>query len=199
MDGQLKKRHTLEAVSQVILRESSNQSLMVIVEDLHWIDIETQALLNLFADRITDARVLLMVSYRPEYHDNWANRTDYTQLRLEPLGQQNAGEMLSALLGDAAELVPLKRTIIERAEGNPFFIEELVHALFDEGALVRNGTIKVSRSISQLRIPPTAQAVLAARIDRLPAEQKELLQTRAVMGRVSSLGLIGRVMPTSLR
>src|SRR5215472_2042216 len=101
--------------------------------------------------------------------------------------------MLLALLGDALELGPLKRTIIERTEGNPFFIEELVQALFDEGALVRNGTIKIARSLSQLRIPPTAQAVLAARIDRLPAEQKELLQTLAVVGREFPIGLVRRV------
>lgn len=197
MDGQLKKRHTLEAITQVVLRESLNQPLMVIFEDLHWIDAETQALLNVLADRIADSRVLLMMSYRPEYHDEWRGRADYTQLRLEPLGQQNAGEMLSALLGDAPELTSLKRTVVQRTEGNPFFIEELVQALFDEGALVRNGTIKVARSLSQLRIPPTAQAVLAARIDRLPGDRKELLQTLAIVGRESSLGLIGSVVPLS--
>src|SRR5215472_8354900 len=105
--------------------------------------------------------------------------------------------MLLALLGDALELGPLKQTIIERTEGNPFFIEELVQALFDEGALIRNGTVKVARSLLQLRIPPTAQAVLAARIDRLPAEQKELLQALAVVGRQFPLRLIRRVMPLS--
>jgi tetratricopeptide (TPR) repeat protein len=105
--------------------------------------------------------------------------------------------MLSGLLGEAPELLPIKRTIIERTEGNPFFIEELVQALFDEGVLVRNGTIKVGRSISQLRIPPTAQAVLAARIDRLPAEQKELLQTLAVVGREFPIGLIRGVVQLS--
>jgi tetratricopeptide (TPR) repeat protein len=165
----------------------------VIFEDLHWIDGETQALLNLLADGIANAHILLMVNYRPEYHHEWGNRSHYVQLRLDPLGSQSAAEMLSALLGEAPELAPIKQIIIERTEGNPFFIQELVQALFDDGVLVRNGTVKVGRSLSQLRIPPTAQAVLAARIDRLSPEQKELLQTLAVVGREFPVGLIQRV------
>jgi class 3 adenylate cyclase/predicted ATPase len=197
MDGLMKKRRTLEAIKRILLRESLNQPLIVVFEDLHWIDGETQALLNLLADGIANARVLLMVNYRPEYHHEWGNRTYYTQLRLDPLGKENADEMLSVLLGDAVELVPLKQTIIERTEGNPFFIEELVQALFEEGALVRNGTVKLARSVSTLHLPPTTQGVLAGRIDRLPAEQKELLQTLAVLGKEFSVGLIRRVVQRS--
>jgi predicted ATPase len=103
--------------------------------------------------------------------------------------------MLSALLGDGIELAPLKQLVIERTEGNPFFIEEMVQALFDEGALVRNGVVKVTRSLSQLRLPATVQGMLAARIDRLSAEQKDLLQMLAVIGRESPLGLISQVAP----
>jgi class 3 adenylate cyclase/tetratricopeptide (TPR) repeat protein len=193
MDGQVKKRRTLDAIKRVLLRESLNQPLILMFEDLHWIDSETQALLNLLADAIASAHILLMVNYRPEYHHEWGNRSHYVQLRLDPLASQSAAEMLSGLLGEAPELVAIKRTIIERTEGNPFFIEELVQALFDEGVLVRNGTVKVGRSLSHLRIPPTAQAVLAARIDRLSPEQKQLLQTLAVVGREFPLGLIRRV------
>jgi predicted ATPase len=95
--------------------------------------------------------------------------------------------MLSALLGDSVELNPLKRLVVERTEGNPFFIEEMVQALFDEGALTRNGTVQVSRSLSQIRLPLTVQGVLASRIDRLPTEHKQLLQTIAILGRESPL------------
>ena len=193
MDGQVKKRRTLDAIKRVLLRESLNQPLIVIFEDLHWIDAETQAALNLLADGIADAHILLMVNYRPEYQHEWGNRSHYIQLRLDPLGGQNAAEMLLALLGEDPELGPIKRTIIERTEGNPFFIEELVQVLFDEGVLVRNGRVKVGRPVSQVRLPPTAQAVLAARIDRLPPEQKALLQTLAVVGREFPIGLIRRV------
>jgi len=101
--------------------------------------------------------------------------------------------MLSTLLGAGVELTPLKRMVIERTEGNPFFIEEMVQGLFDDGTLIRNGQVKIARSLAQLRLPPTVQGVLASRIDRLPAEQKELLQTLAVIGRESLLGLLGKV------
>src|ERR1700719_48480 len=190
MDPQIKRRRTLDAIKRIILRESLNQPTVVIFEDLHWIDGETQALLDLLADGIANARVLMLVNYRPEYRHEWGNKSYYAQLRLDALGRESAGEMLSTLLGDGVELDPLKRMVIERTEGNPFFIEEMVQTLFDEGAIVRNGTVKVERSPSQLRLPSTGQGILAARIDRLGAEQKDLLQTLAVMGRESPLALI---------
>src|SRR5216683_3112946 len=138
MDGQIKKRRTLEAIKRIVLRESLNQPLMVIFEDLHWIDQQTQELLNLLADSIGTAKFLLLVNYRPEYRHEWGNRTHYTQLRLDPLEAESAVEMLSSMLGEGPNLQPLKRLIIERTEGNPFFIEETVQVLLDEGALVRN-------------------------------------------------------------
>src|SRR5580698_2717856 len=180
MDGQLKKRRTLDANKRILLRESLNQPLMVILEDLHWIDEQTQELLNLLADSIGTAKFLLLVNYRPEYSHQWNSKTYYTQLRLDPLAKDSAEEMLSALLGDNAELVPLKRVIIEKTEGNPFFMEETVQVLLDEGALVRNGHFRLTKPLRELKIPPTVQAILAARIDRLPSNQKELLQTLAV-------------------
>jgi class 3 adenylate cyclase/predicted ATPase len=193
MDPQVRRRRTLDALKRIIIRESLNKLTAVIFEDLHWIDGETQALLDLLADSIANSRVLLLVNYRPEYHHEWANKSYYSQFRLGALGRESAGEMLAALLGEGIELVPLKRLMIERTEGNPFFIEEMVQALFEKGALVRNGAVKVTRSLSQLRLPPTVQGILASRIDRLPAEQKELLQTQAVIGRESSLGLLRQI------
>jgi hypothetical protein len=131
MDGQIRKRRTLEAIKRIVLRESLNQPLMVIFEDLHWIDGETQVLLNLLADSIGTAKLLLLVNYRPEYSHQWNSKTYYTQLRLDPLGKESADEMLTALLGDGRDLVPLKRLIIERTEGTPFFMEEMVQVLFE--------------------------------------------------------------------
>src|SRR5712692_5127030 len=183
MDGQIKKKRTLEAIKRIVLRESLDQPLMVIFEDLHWIDGETQAFLNLLADSIGTAKILLLVNYRPEYSHQWNSKTYYTQLRLDPLGKDNAEEMLSALLGDGTDLIPLKRLIVERTEGTPFFMEEIVQALFEDGVLKRNGAVNLTRSLDQLKIPPTVQAILAARIDRLPADAKDLLQALAVFGR----------------
>jgi class 3 adenylate cyclase/predicted ATPase len=195
MDGQVKKRRTLDAIKRILLRESMNQPLMVIFEDLHWIDDETQALLNLLADSIGTTKILLLVNYRPEYSHQWNSKTYYTQLRLDPLGKESAQEMLSALLGDNPDLGPLKRVIIEKTEGNPFFMEETVQVLLDEGALERNGVTHLTRPISELKIPPTVQGILAARIDRLPHDAKDLLQTLSVAGREFPLSLIRAALP----
>ena len=194
MDGQVRKRRTLEAIKRILLRESMNQPLMVIFEDLHWIDEQTQEFLNLLADSIGTACVLLLVNYRPEYSHQWNSKTYYTQLRLDPLGKESADEMLSALLGDGVEVRALKRVIIERTEGNPFFMEETVQVLFDEDALARDGSaVKLMRSLNTLKIPPTVQGILAARIDRLPSDAKDLLQALAVIGREFPLSLIRAV------
>jgi tetratricopeptide (TPR) repeat protein len=213
MDAQVRRRRTLDAVKRILLRESLNQPLMVIFEDLHWIDEETQAFLNLLADSIGTAKILLLVNYRPEYSHQWGSKTYYTQLRLDPLGKESAEEMLSALLGDSASLArsvagqrqgegtdlsALKRLIIEKTEGNPFFMEETVQVLLDEGALVREGSaVKLTRPLGELKIPPTVQGILAARIDRLPSAEKDLPQTLAVIGREFPLSLISAVIPKS--
>jgi len=198
MDGQIKKRRTLDAIKRILLRESLNQRLMVIFEDLHWIDDETQALLNLLADSIGTAKLLLLVNYRPEYSHQWNSKTYYTQLRLDPLGKESADEMLSALLSDSPDIQALKRVIIERTEGNPFFMEETVQVLFDEGALVRDrAAVRLTRPLAELKIPPTVQAILAARIDRLPPAEKDLLQTLAVIGKEFQLSLVRAVVSTS--
>jgi class 3 adenylate cyclase/tetratricopeptide (TPR) repeat protein len=193
MDAQIRRRRTLDALKRILLRESLNQPLILVFEDLHWIDAQTQEFLNLIADAIGNARVLLLVNYRPEYRHDWGHRTFYTQLRLDPLGEYSAESLLSALMGDAADLTPLKRMIIERTQGNPFFIEEIVQTLFDDGVLVRDGGIQLVRSLSQVRVPATVQGVLAARIDRLTLPEKDLLQTLAVLGREFPLPLVRKV------
>ena len=182
MDAQVRRRRTQDAVKRIVLRESLKQPLMLIFEDLHWIDGETQAFLNLLAEGMANAPVLLLVNYRPEYSHQWSSKTYYTQLRLDPLGPESAEQMLSTLVGDSDELVPLRRLIIEKTEGNPLFMEEIFQALIEDGSLQRNGKVKLFRPVEQLKLPPTVQGILAARIDRLPPEQKELLQTLAVIG-----------------
>jgi class 3 adenylate cyclase/tetratricopeptide (TPR) repeat protein len=193
MDPQIRRRRTQEAIKRILLRESLNQPLIVIFEDLHWIDAETQALLNHLVDAIANARILLLVNYRPEYLHEWGSRTHYIQLRLDPLGRHSAAEMLAALLGDEAELEPLKRLIADKTEGNPFFVEEMVQTLSEQGVIVRNGRVKLRQPLATIKVPPTVEAVLASRIDRLPPGEKELLQILAVTGREFTFPLIRRV------
>jgi len=193
MDALVRRRRTHEAIKRILLRESLNQPLIVVFEDLHWIDAETEAVLGVLADAIANARILLLVNYRPEYSHGWGNRSYYTQLRLDPLRPENAQELLSTLIGDATELSALKRLVIDKTEGNPFFIEEIVQALFEQGVLMSNGTVKLARPFSQLRLPATVQGVLSSRIDRLPSKEKEILQTFAVIGREFSISLARRL------
>jgi class 3 adenylate cyclase len=190
MDAQVRQRRILDWIKRILLRESLNQPLLVIFEDLHWIDDETQALLNLLAESIATAKILMLVNYRPEYTHGWGNKTYYTQLRLDPLGLESAEEMLDALLGAGPELAALRRLTIERTEGNPFFMEEIVQALYEEGVLARNGGAHLTRPLDGLKIPTTVQAILASRIDRLASAEKDLLQTLAVIGKEFPLALV---------
>jgi tetratricopeptide (TPR) repeat protein len=192
-DVQLKKRRTLEAIKRILLRESLNQPLMLIFEDLHWTDEQTQELLNLLADTIGTSRILLLVNYRPEYRHDWNRKTYYTQLRLDPLGPVGAEELLTALLGDDDLLAPVRRLVIERTAGNPFFLEEMVQALLEEGVLARNGTIRLVKPLNEVKLPSTVQGVVASRIDRLQPAHKQLLQTISIIGREFPLALVRRI------
>ncbi len=184
LDPPQRRRATLEALRRLLLRESQAQPLLLVFEDLHWIDAETQALLDTFVESLPTARILLLVNYRPEYTHTWANKSYYTQLRIDPLGQASAEEMLAALLGGDPSVQPLTALLIERTEGNPFFLEESARSLVETGALAgERGAYRLVQSVEGLRVPATVQAILAARIDRLPAEHKRLLQTAAVIGK----------------
>jgi class 3 adenylate cyclase len=200
VDPQLRRRRTFEAITRLLLRESLNQPVLLLLEDLHWLDSETQAWLTLFSERVATARLLLMVNYRPEYQHGWGSKTYYTQLRLDPLGPEEAQALLTALLGSDAALQPLKQFISAKTEGNPFFMEEIVQTLVDQGVLLRTPTGETrlaapwtNRSLAALQLPPTVQGVLAARIDRLPAEEKALLQTLAVLGKEFAWSLLTAV------
>jgi predicted ATPase len=159
------------------------QPLLLVCENLHWIDAETQAFLDGLVESLPAARLLLLVNYRPEYQHGWGTKTYYTQLRLDPLPPTSAKAMLQSLLGDDAGLEPLKQRLIERTQGNPFFLEESVRALVETQVLVGDrGAYRLARALPSTQVPATVQAVLAARIDRLPLEEKQLLQTAAVIG-----------------
>jgi tetratricopeptide (TPR) repeat protein len=191
LDPPQRLQRTLEALRRVLLRESQAQPLLLVCEDLHWIDSETQALLDRLAEGLPTARILLLVNYRPEYQHGWGSKTYYTQLRLDPLPPAGADEVLQALLGDDPSLAALKRLLIARTEGNPFFLEESVRMLVETGVLVGEpGACRLAQSLPTIQVPATVQAVLAARIDRLPPEDKRLLQTAAVIGTEVPLPLL---------
>jgi class 3 adenylate cyclase/tetratricopeptide (TPR) repeat protein len=193
LDPALRRRQTLDAVKRLLLRESQVQPLLVVIEDLHWIDSETEAVLDGLIESLPAARLLLLVNYRPEYQHAaaWGSRTYYGRLMLEPLPTEGAERLLAALLGSSPGLDPLKRLLIAQTEGNPFFLEEGVRTLVETSALIgERGAYRQARPLPAIVVPATVQAVIAARIDRLCAMDKALLQTASVLGKDVPLGLL---------
>jgi len=179
-----RRRLSLDAVRRLLLRESRVQPLVLVLEDLHWIDAETQNLLDSIVESLPAAPVLLLVNYRPEYSDSWSGKSYYRQIRIEPLRPESADELLRVLVGDGPELASLKRLLIERTEGNPFFLEESVRTLVETGALVGGrGAYRLIEDAQVIHVPATVQALLAGRIDRLLPEEKRLLQAASVIGK----------------
>ncbi len=194
MEPQQRRRYTFDAIKRVLIRESQRQPLLIVFEDLHWIDNETQTFLDSLIESLPMARTLLLVDYRPEYSHGWGDKSYYTQLRVDPLQPNSAEELLHYLLGSHEDLVPLKELLIHRTEGNPFFAEESVRSLVETGFLVgEKRAYRPGLKIDEIRIPGTVQNVLADRIDRLPLEEKRLLQTAAVIGVIVPLTLLRAV------
>jgi class 3 adenylate cyclase/tetratricopeptide (TPR) repeat protein len=203
LDPPQRRQQTLEAVKRLMLRESQVQPLLLVFEDLHWIDTETQTLLDSLVDSIPSARILLLVNYRSEYRHTWGRKSYYTEIRLDPLPPQRAEELLHDLLGDAPALQPLKQILITRAEGTPLFLEEIVRTLVETHVLVgERGAYRLAGAVGAMHVPATVQAVLATRIDRLSSEEKRLLQSASIIGKVvpfSLLQAIAELSPEALR
>jgi class 3 adenylate cyclase/tetratricopeptide (TPR) repeat protein len=177
-------RRALDAVKRVLLRESRVQPLLMVFEDLHWIDAETQRVLDSLVESLPTAPILLAVNYRPEYRHDWGGKTYYRQLRIDPLPPESADELLLTLLGDDRSLAPLKPLLIERTEGNPLFLEESVRTLVETGVLGGDpGAYRLTGAVQAAQMPPTVQTILAARIDRLAPALKRLLQAASVVGK----------------
>jgi class 3 adenylate cyclase/tetratricopeptide (TPR) repeat protein len=194
LDPSQRRQRTLDALKRLFLRESQGQPLSLVFENLHWIDAETQAFLDGLVESLPAARIILLVNYRPEYQHGWGQKTYYTQLRLDPLPPASAEGMLQSLLGTDVGLDLLKQRLIERTQGNPFFLEESVRSLVETHGLIReSGAYRLAKALPSIQVPSTVQAVLAARIDRLPPEEKALLQTAAVIGTEVPLALLQAV------
>ena len=205
MDPQIRRQRTFGALKQLFLYESRKQPLILIFEDLHWLDSETQGFLDTFVESVASAPLLLLVNYRPEYRHEWGQRTHYTHLHLAPFGKAEAEEFLGVLLGTSggannhSPLQSLKHLILDKTDGTPFFMEEIVQELIEQGVLIASGVgaglrpAPTAKSLTDLHIPTTVQGVLAARIDRLAPDEKALLQQLAVIGREFPLSLLKAV------
>jgi len=194
LDPMLRRQRTRDGIKALLLRESRVQPLVLIFEDLHWIDSETQALLDSLVASLPAAAILLLVNYRPEYRHGWGSRTYYRQLRIDPMTAETASEFLESLLGDDAALGSVKQLLIERTDGNPFFLEECVRALVESEVFTGSrGRYRLTRPLQGIQVPATVQAILAARIDRLDVHSKQLLQTASVIGNDVPFSLLAAI------
>jgi hypothetical protein len=194
LEPMARRMRSLQATKRLLLREAQVQPVLLSLEDLHWIDTETQEFLDALVEGIPAARFLLVVNYRPEYKHGWVNKACYRQIRLESLPPASAETFLLSLLGPDLELAPVARLLVERTGGNPLFLEEGVRALVETKALTgERGAYRLALPVGDMQVPPTVQAILTARIDRLLPDDKRLLQVAAVIGKECPLSLLERV------
>ncbi|MFI4987845.1 MAG: ATP-binding protein, partial [Alphaproteobacteria bacterium] len=190
LDPPLRRRRIRDAVRLLLLKTAAAKPLILVVEDLHWVDEESEAVLNDITNGLGGARLLLLATFRPEYRHDWGRHGYFALVRVDPLEESAADELLRSLFGNGDGLEALRRRLIERSEGTPFFLEEMVRALIETGMLVE---ARLTRSLEEIDIPHSVQAVLAARIDRLSAENRSLLQLASVIGKDVPLALLQAV------
>ena len=179
------KAHTFAILRQLWLKSSQQHPLILAVEDLHWSDPTSEELFTSLVERIPGAAILFLGTYRPGYRPAWLEKSYATQLTVPPLSAPDSVQVLRAVLQRATVPPPLAKALLARAQGNPFFLEELAQTLVEQGVLQGAPTSRPPLpwpALPALQLPPTVQAVLAARIDGLSREDKHLLQCAAVIG-----------------
>ena len=177
-----------------------DEVVLILVEDLHWIDAASEEFVAAMVDAIVGTKTLLLLNFRPGLLSPWMQRSHYRQISLAPLESEETVELLRDLLGDDPSLALLSRNIAERAQGNPFFLEELVHSLIERGDFEGNrGAYRLKGGIDIIPLPVTVQAVLSARIDRLAEPSRQILQTAAVIGREVPVAILetGDTLPSA--
>jgi adenylate cyclase len=194
MDADARQRQIFALLERLGRARSARAPFVVIVEDLHWLDPASEAFLETLLDDVPGTRQLVVTTFRPEFRARWAHRSDYREFSLLPLRDEASHQLLADLLGPHPSLDGVAELVGERTGGNPFFIEEIVQSLVEEGYLAgERGAYQLAGTIDQVRLPATLQAVLGARIDRLAPAEKALLQTASVVGRQFSRRVVAAV------
>ena len=194
MAAEVRMRRIFDVLHRVTARRSEREIRVLIFEDLHWFDAQSAVFLERLIENFPGSRTLVVTNFRPEFSASWMRHSYYRQIPLLPLSVEAVAEMLGELLGDDPSLAPLPAYLVERTGGNPFFVEEVVRALAEDGTLDgRPGAYRLSRPLATAGLPASVQSVLAARIDRLSADQKPVLQSAAVIGRTFAEGVLARV------
>ncbi len=194
LDPKARKTQLLDFVSGLPRSGPQDTSTVVIIEDLHWIDSASLEFVEALADAVVGTKTLLVVNLRPGFVATLMQRSHYRQISMPPLAPLQATALLQDHLGNDASLALLTRNIVERAQGNPFFIEELINALVERGDFEgEKGAFRLKGGIDVIPLPTSVQAVVAARIDRLEAGAKQVLEVASVIGREISISILERV------
>ncbi|MCK6449603.1 MAG: AAA family ATPase [Alphaproteobacteria bacterium] len=190
------RREAIErAVVRLVLRMADRAPLIFVVEDLHWVDRETHALIDRLIAQIDSAPVLLLVDYRPDHDPGWTNAGRLTRLDIEPLPAESARHFVDRMIGSDATVAELARDLVSRTAGNPFFLEQTVRSLVDARLLTgRPGAYRLQQPAAALQVPSSVRAVLGSRIDRFSALKKRLLQSAAVIGSSFAVTLLCSVL-----
>jgi len=185
LDPQTKKGKTYEGLRNLFIRLSQTTPLVLVIEDLHWIDNTTEIFLNYLVDSLPGTRILLILLYRPEYTHQWGSKSFYVKVGLDQLGTESSRELVLALLDDEEVAPELEELILSRAAGNPLFIEEFTHTLLENGSIEKKGQhfILHGTSVDHDQIPDTIQGIISARMDRLEDNLKSTMQVASVIGR----------------
>jgi class 3 adenylate cyclase/tetratricopeptide (TPR) repeat protein len=184
MNPEARQRRLLDFVRRIVQTSGRQQPAVNLVEDLHWIDPASEAFLQTLVEAVPGTDSVVVTNFRPEYRADWMGRSHYHQLPLAPLGPEALEELLVDLLGTDPSLDGLSDLIREQTGGNPFYVEEAVRELAESGALEgERGAYRLVHEIGELSVPPTVQAILAARIDRLEPAAKRTLQAAATIGK----------------
>jgi class 3 adenylate cyclase/tetratricopeptide (TPR) repeat protein len=194
MGPEARERQLFDVIRRLAHARSTREPAVFLFEDLHWFDRASEAFVENLVAGVPGSRSLLLLNFRPEYHAQWMQRSYYQQLPLLPLGPESIAELLEDLLGSDPSLTRLRELIQERASGNPFFIEEIVQSLVETGGVAGSrGAYRLAMPAEEVALPATVQSVLAARIDRLPERDKQVLQTASVIGKKFSQPILRRV------
>jgi len=194
MSPEVRKDRIIEALRRIVLKGSEIRPLIMAFEDLHWIDKSSEDQLKHLLESIPGARILLIFTYRPEFVHTWGAKSFHSQVTLSRLSNRESLAMVTNLLGTEDIERDLEEFILEKTEGVPFFIEELIKSLKELKIIEReDNRYRITKDIKEVTIPATVQDVIMARVDSLPEEMKGLLQTVSVVGRESSYDLIKRV------
>ncbi|MDR9459851.1 MAG: adenylate/guanylate cyclase domain-containing protein, partial [Dehalococcoidia bacterium] len=184
LEPQQKRERIFEAIRDLLIRESQNRPLIIAIDDLQWIDRTSEEFLTYLIGWLTNARILLIILYRPEYTHQWASKSYYSQIRVEQLSTDNSADLVKSILEDGEVVPELSDLIFTRAAGNPLFMEEFTHTLVENGSIQKKDHKYVlSTKASEIQVPDTIQGIIAARMDRLEDNLKRTMQVASVIGR----------------